>query len=128
MATTIRRPQQKYKFPPPSHKWWTTRKGAMIRLLWDRQWHTQGECLRASKHRFGGVIGSLRSDGWDIDTRQLDPTDPASYEYKLVSRNKGAPKQKRKRLYLSEEATQAIADGIITDEAIEVASEAIGES
>ena len=118
------RAQNIHQWPPPSDKWWKTRKGALVSLLWDMEWHSQVECIRAAGHRFGGVIGLLRTEGFEIETRSHEAT-PESYEYRLVSQVKGDAKTTRKRLYLSHRATKLLAQGILPEEAVEVAKEVL---
>lgn len=124
--SSSRPPQQIYKWPKPGSAWWKTRKGAMLNLLRDCKWHTQAECLAASKHRFGGVIDVLRKEGWEIETRNL-PGGTETYEYRLVHLTKGKSQSRRRRLYLSQHAVEMLADGILIDEVCEVAAEVLGE-
>lgn len=120
------RAQQIYKFPPPGSAWWKKKKGKLLGLLRDLTWHTQQQCLDASGHRFGGTIHTLRMDGFDITTLKLNGPGEG-FLYRLVSLVKGPKIPARKRLYLSEEATRALAKGIATDEASAVALDVLGE-
>ena len=48
-----------------------TNKEALLALLSDREWHSNGECAQHAGFRYGGRKYELEQDGYIIDKRHV---------------------------------------------------------
>ena len=60
-----------------------TNKEALLELLSDREWHSNGECAGVAGFRYGGRKHDLEQDGWIIDKRHVKG---GRWDYRLVGR------------------------------------------
>lgn len=60
----------------------------LLKLLWDRQWHSNTELAKASGYRYGAVVHNLRGEGYLIETKRVTT---ARWEYRLLRREPVKP-------------------------------------
>lgn len=84
-----------------------TDRQRVLRLLSDCDWHPHYELKRVGGVRYGGRIRELKRLGYRIETRPHDGQ-PQGYDYRLVSTEPGMPEEKQVKVYLTEQAADAL--------------------
>ncbi len=64
----------------------TPKRGGLLAMLSDGQWHDQHACTEAGGMRFGARIRELREAGYQIETQRLGPR---RFFYRLVMPEQG---------------------------------------
>jgi hypothetical protein len=99
-----------------------TAREALLGLLWDLSWHRHEELARAAGVRYGARLLELRRLGYVLETEELEE----GKRYRLMSRERGAPQEKRVKCLLTEIDAESVVVGAPTDEARRAVSDALG--
>ena len=96
---------------------WTTEKvthtQAVMRLLWDLQWHTNRELGRVGGNRYGSRVAELIAGGWQIEDEWL-PDRTQGKKWRLTSRVIGEKRPRMVKVYLPEHDAASLTRGQIT--------------
>lgn len=60
-----------------------THREKLLKLLDDKDWHTNTELAKVAGFRYGAVVFNLRKEGSNIETRK-GGEGPGHYEYRLL--------------------------------------------
>lgn len=77
-------------------------RDSLFELLSDLKWHPHFELKRQGGVRYSARLLELKRLGYKIKDRAHDGH-PVGKDYRLVSKNPGAPKEKQVKMFLSEE-------------------------
>lgn len=93
----------------------TNARTRLLSLLSDCQWHNCAELEMSADNRYGARLGELRNLGYDVETKP-DPNtlDSQGRLYRLTSPAPGAPREKRVKVYLTEQDARSVILGAPT--------------
>jgi len=102
-----------------------TARDRLYDLLADLYWHSAKELSRVGGVRYGARILELKRLGYQIESREVEGQE--GKDYRLISRHKGSPQQKRVKVLLTEDDAHDLAyNDTLTDRARDAIQNALG--
>jgi hypothetical protein len=99
-----------------------TKRQRVLELLSDLQWHTHVELQVVGGVRYGARLLELKRLGYAIEDQSLEPQ---GKRYRLASMVRGAPQEKRVKVFLSKEDAQMLLEDVVTTESHDAVRDAL---
>jgi hypothetical protein len=81
-------------------------------LLWDLCWHTHNELREVGGVRYSARLLELKRLGYHIKSQSIKGDN--GKRYRLTSRTVCSPKEKKVKVYLTEDQAQSLCDGFLS--------------